>query len=112
MCGTRRLTIVADCMGPALLLEDKRGARCLPKVVLEAIRIGLVSDEPIRLEGLASILDQSSLPGKPQLLPMPGSIEELLAAPTLEYLRLDLHSSPSGIEVLDLIRRARPSISA
>lgn len=76
----------------------------------EAILIGLVSDEPIRLEGLACILEQSSLPGKPQLLPMPGSIEELLQHPTLGYLLLDIHSSPTGIEVIDLIRRARPSI--
>ncbi len=41
---------------------------------------------------------------------MPGSIEELLQHPTLGYLLLDIHSSPTGIEVIDLIRRARPSI--
>jgi DNA-binding NarL/FixJ family response regulator len=76
----------------------------------EAILIGLVSDEPIRLEGLASILEQSSLPGKPQLLPVPGSVDELLEHPTLEYLVLDLHSSSAGIEVIDQVRRARPSI--
>jgi DNA-binding NarL/FixJ family response regulator len=76
----------------------------------EAILIGLVSDEPIRLEGLATILEQSSLPGKPQLLPIPGSIEELLEHPTLEYLLLDLHSSHTGIEVIDQVRRVRPSI--
>jgi DNA-binding NarL/FixJ family response regulator len=76
----------------------------------EVIHIGLVSDEPLRLEGLASIFEQSSLPGKLQLLPIPGSIDELLARPTLEYLLLDLHSSHKGIEVIDAVRRMRPSI--
>jgi DNA-binding NarL/FixJ family response regulator len=76
----------------------------------EPIHIGLVSDEPMRLEGLASIFEHSSLPGKPQLLPIPGSIEELLKNPALEYLLLDLHSSRSSVEVLKAVRRARPSI--
>jgi DNA-binding NarL/FixJ family response regulator len=76
----------------------------------EAIQIGLVSDEPIRIEGLASIFEQFSLPGKPRLLPIPGSIDELLERPTLEYLLLDLHSSTTGIEALHAVRRARPSI--
>jgi DNA-binding NarL/FixJ family response regulator len=75
-----------------------------------AICIGLVSDEPIRLEGLAYILEQSSLPGIPRLLPIAGSIDELLEHPTVEYLLLDLHSAKDGIEVLDAVRRARPSI--
>jgi DNA-binding NarL/FixJ family response regulator len=34
----------------------------------------------------------------------------LLERPTLEYLLLDLHSSTDGIEVLDAVRRVRPSI--
>ena len=78
--------------------------------IAEAIHIGLVSDEPIRLEGLASILEQSSLPGKPHLLPIPGTIDELLGRPSLEYLLLDLHATQKGVEVLDTVRRARPSV--
>jgi DNA-binding NarL/FixJ family response regulator len=77
---------------------------------LEPIHIGLVSDEPIRLEGLASIFEQPSRQEKPPLLPVSGTIEELLARSTLEYLVVDLHSSSGGLEILEAIRRARPSL--
>jgi DNA-binding NarL/FixJ family response regulator len=77
---------------------------------LEPIHIGLVSDEPIRLAGLTSIFDQPSRQGKPPLLPVAGSIEELLARPSLEYMVVDLHSSSGGLEMLETIRRARPSL--
>jgi DNA-binding NarL/FixJ family response regulator len=76
----------------------------------DPIRIGLVSDEPIRLAGLASIFDQPALQGKPPLLPVVGSLEELLARTALGYLVVDLHSSSGGLETLDVIRRARPDI--
>ena len=74
------------------------------------IRIGLVADEPIRLAGLASIFDQPARQSHAQLVPVPGTIAELLAQPTLEYLVVDLHSSSSGLKALDTIRRARPGI--
>jgi len=74
------------------------------------IRIGLVADEPIRLAGLASIFEQPAAAGKPPLLPIPGTIEELLAQSTLEYLVVDLSSSPGGLEILNTIRRARPNL--
>jgi DNA-binding NarL/FixJ family response regulator len=74
------------------------------------IRIGLVADEPIRLAGLASIFDQPARRSHAQLIPVPGTIAELLAQPTLEYLVVDLHSSSSGLKALDTIRRARPGI--
>jgi DNA-binding NarL/FixJ family response regulator len=77
---------------------------------IDPIYIGLVSDEPIRLEGLASIFEQPPLPGKPRLLPILGSVEELLARSTLEYLLVDLHSSSKGLEIIEAVRRARPSI--
>lgn len=76
----------------------------------EPIHIGLVSDEPIRLEGLASVFEQPSHQQKPPLLPIPGSIDELLARPTIEYLVVDLHSSSGGLEILEDIRRTRPSL--
>jgi DNA-binding NarL/FixJ family response regulator len=77
----------------------------------EPIHIGLVSDEPIRLEGLSSIFEQPPGEGKPRLLPVSGSIQELLLArPALEYLVVDLHSSSAGLETLEAIRRTRPSI--
>jgi DNA-binding NarL/FixJ family response regulator len=77
---------------------------------VEPIHIGLVSDEPIRLEGLSSIFEQSSRQGSPPLLPISGSVDELLARSTLEYLVVDLHSSSEGLEILKPIRRRRPSL--
>jgi DNA-binding NarL/FixJ family response regulator len=74
------------------------------------IHIGLVSDEPIRLEGLASVFEQPSRHGAPPLLPVSGSIDELLSRSTLEYLVVDLHSSSGGLEVLAPIRRVRPAL--
>ena len=76
----------------------------------EPTRIGLVSDEPIRLEGLISIFEQPPQPGKPPLAPIAGSISELLTDPAIEYLVVDLHASSSGLEIMDAIRRARPSV--
>ncbi len=74
------------------------------------VQIGLVSDEPIRLEGLISIFDQPIGDGHAPLLPVTGSLAELLANPALEYLVIDMHSSPGGLAVLDSIRRARPAL--
>jgi len=76
----------------------------------DPIRIGLVADEPIRLAGLASIFDQPAQQGQPRLLPVVGSMTELLASADLEYLVFDLHGSSSGLEVLGHIRRTRPDI--
>jgi DNA-binding NarL/FixJ family response regulator len=75
-----------------------------------AIRIGLVADEPIRLAGLVSIFDQPAQQGQPQLLPVTGSMEELLADEELEYLVVDLHASSGGLEALESIRQVRPDI--
>lgn len=74
------------------------------------IRIGLATNEPIRLAGLTSIFEQPSQHGKPPLLPIPGTIEELLAHASLEYLVVDIHSSHGGLEILKAIRRACPSL--
>jgi DNA-binding NarL/FixJ family response regulator len=74
-----------------------------------SIRVGLVAGEPIRLEGLASVFEKSAAPGEAKLVPVIGSLEELLADPTLEYLVTDLHASPGGLAVLEAARRARPA---
>ncbi len=75
----------------------------------DPIRIGLVADEPIRLAGLTSIFDLPPEKGQPQLVPVHGSTQELLASGALEYLVIDLHA-PSGMEVLQTVRRTRPDI--
>jgi len=75
----------------------------------EPIRIGLVADEPIRVAGLASIFDQPARQGHTQFVPLIASAPELLANPEIEYMVIDLHA-PSGLEMLDTIRRVRPDI--
>lgn len=76
----------------------------------EPIRIGITSDEPIRLTGLTSIFDQPAREGRPPLVPMSGGLEELLEQKSLGYLVVDLQSSSAGLEVLDTIRRSRPDL--
>jgi DNA-binding NarL/FixJ family response regulator len=77
---------------------------------LEPIQIGLFSDEPIRLEGLACIFEQPSTEGRAQLVPLVGTFDQLLSRPSLEYLVLDLQSSSVSMETLATVRRARPSL--
>ena len=74
------------------------------------IRVGLVADEPLRLEGLTSIFEGPVPQGQAPLVPVVGSMKELLAITPLEYLVIDLNSSSAGLGVLEAIRRARPAI--
>jgi len=76
------------------------------------IRIGLVTDEPIRLAGLASIFDQPARKSQAQLLPVVGSMPDLLLDRSLKYLVVDVHSSTSGFKSLETIRRARHDIKS
>jgi DNA-binding NarL/FixJ family response regulator len=69
-----------------------------------------MTDEPIRLAGLASVFEGRSGEGNAQLLPVIGTMEELLAGPGVEFLVVDLNSSSAGLGTLDTIRRARPDI--
>jgi DNA-binding NarL/FixJ family response regulator len=75
-----------------------------------SIRIGLVTDEPIWLEGLASIFDQGGEEDHAQLIPVTGTIEALLDIPTLKYLVVDLNAASNSLKTLDAIRRVRPDI--
>jgi DNA-binding NarL/FixJ family response regulator len=77
---------------------------------LLSIKVGLVCDEPLRLEGLISIFDQPAHNGKAQLVPVPGTLVELLNQPALEYMVVDLHASQEGLATLESIRRTRPSL--
>lgn len=76
----------------------------------DAIRIGVVADEPIRTAGLASIFDQPAQQGQPQLIPIVSKMDELLADPSLEYLVIDLNAATGGLDILESIRHIRPSI--
>jgi DNA-binding NarL/FixJ family response regulator len=74
------------------------------------IRVGLVADEPLRLVGLTSIFDGPTPGGQPPLIPVIGTLKELLAMTPLEYLVLDLNASSAGLGILEAIRRTRPAI--
>jgi DNA-binding NarL/FixJ family response regulator len=76
----------------------------------QPIRIGVISDEPIRLAGLSSVFDLPGKEGHSQLVPVPGQVRDLLAQPTLKYLVVDMQSAGNGIKALETIRRARPDI--
>jgi DNA-binding NarL/FixJ family response regulator len=76
----------------------------------EPIRVGLLAGEPIRLAGLASIFEDRPGNGFAHLLPVVGSLEELLADSTLVYLVLDLNSSSGGMATMGTIRRKRPDL--
>jgi DNA-binding NarL/FixJ family response regulator len=76
----------------------------------DAIRIGVVADEPIRTAGLASIFDQPAQQGQPQLIPIVSKMDELLADSSLEYLVIDLNAATGGLDILESIRHIRPSL--
>lgn len=75
-----------------------------------SIQVGLLADEPIRMEGLTSIFEALPTDGSAHLVPVIGEIEELLSSASLEYMVLDLHSSSGGVKTLELVRRKRPDI--
>ena len=74
------------------------------------IRIGILAVEPIRVAGLASIFDLPAQPGQAQLIPVVGSMQELLGASAIEYVVVDLHSSQGTIEILETVRSTRPDV--
>jgi DNA-binding NarL/FixJ family response regulator len=76
----------------------------------QPIRIGVLAGEPIRLEGLNMIFEQAPPPGQPQLVPVFGTLEQLLSNPGVEYLVVDLNSSSGGLPTLDVVRRSRPGM--
>jgi DNA-binding NarL/FixJ family response regulator len=74
------------------------------------IHIGLVSDQPLRLEGLISIFDHPAAEGKPPLAPITGTLQQMMGCPALDYLVIDLDASLAGLTLLETIRRSRPSL--
>lgn len=76
----------------------------------KSIQVGLVADEPIRLEGLVSIFELEPEEGHDRLVPVTGTFEELLAHTSLHYLVLDLNSSSGGLEALEIVRKKRPDL--
>jgi DNA-binding NarL/FixJ family response regulator len=97
-------------MQSVVILTAERGSMMSATRNPAPIRIGLVADEPIRLAGLSSIFELPAAADKPPLLPVSGTLEELLAESTLEYLVVDLSSASGGLEILNSICRSRPNL--
>jgi DNA-binding NarL/FixJ family response regulator len=76
----------------------------------DSIRVGMLTDEPLRLEGLASIFEHSPGEGCAPLIPVAGKMDELLSDSTLEYMVVDLNSSSESLWTLDAIRLKRPQM--
>lgn len=76
----------------------------------QPIRIGVLAGEPIRLEGLTMIFAQAPPPDQRKLVPVFGTLDELLANHEVEYLVVDLNSASGGIKTLETVRRSRPAV--
>jgi DNA-binding NarL/FixJ family response regulator len=74
------------------------------------IRVGVLAGEPIRLEGLTSIFEREPEVGQSKLLPVIGSLDELLGMDDLEYMVVDLNSPSGGFKTLTEIRHVRPEL--
>ncbi|MGB7548692.1 MAG: response regulator transcription factor [Terracidiphilus sp.] len=75
-----------------------------------SIRVGLVAEDPLWLEGVAGIFEHPPEPGQTPLLPVIGTLEELLARSAVDCLVVDLRSSFGRLQTLAEIRRARPGL--
>lgn len=75
-----------------------------------AVRVGIVTDEPIRLVGLNCIFEESPGDEAVNLIPVMGNLEELLTNSEIGYILLDLNSSSEGLATLQVIRGARPGV--
>jgi DNA-binding NarL/FixJ family response regulator len=74
------------------------------------IRIGVLAGEPIRLAGLSTVFEEAPEPGRPQLVPVIGTLPELLADTELVYMVVDFNSSAEGMRTLEAVKRARPGM--
>ena len=76
----------------------------------KSIRIGVLTDEPLRLEGLAGIFEERPAEGFAPLTPVFGNLDELLADRKLTFLVVDLNAFPSGVGAVEDICRRRPEM--
>jgi len=81
-----------------------------PEVSVHSVRVGLLSDEPIRLTGLASIFEEQPEDSQLRLQPVNGQMEDFLADGSLEYLVVDLNSETGTLATLEAIRASRPGM--
>jgi DNA-binding NarL/FixJ family response regulator len=76
----------------------------------KSIRIGVLTDEPLRLEGLAGVFEAWPEEGFAPLAPVFGELSELLSDRTLTFLVVDLNAFPSGVGAIKDICRMRPEM--
>jgi DNA-binding NarL/FixJ family response regulator len=76
----------------------------------EPIRVGVFTDEPLRLEGLARIFEDRSSKDHASLIPVMGRLDELLSDFKLRFLVMDLNSASDGMKTVEAIRSNRPEI--
>jgi len=76
----------------------------------EQVRVGLFINEPMRIEGLATILGTCGQGVTPRLIPVAGSAEGLLADTSLKHLVVDLNCACSNLKTLSFLRDARPDV--
>ena len=76
----------------------------------KTIEVGLVTKEPLRLEGLASIFENPPQHSQGEVVPVKGGLDDLLRRPAIQYLVIDLNASSPGLEILEAVRRQRPDI--
>jgi DNA-binding NarL/FixJ family response regulator len=76
----------------------------------EPIRVGVLTEEPIRREGLAGIFEDRPGEGYAPLVPVFGKMEEFLSDATLALLVVDLNSFSGGVAIVETIRRRRPQM--
>jgi DNA-binding NarL/FixJ family response regulator len=67
----------------------------------------VLTEEPIRQEGLASIFEAAPSERYVQLSPIFADLDELLSDSTLEYMVVDMNSPIVGMETVEDIRRRR-----
>jgi DNA-binding NarL/FixJ family response regulator len=70
----------------------------------------LLAAEPIRVAGLVSIFDLPPKRDQAKLVPVVGSLHDLIRITSLRYVMVDLHSSAGGFEHLETLRMKRPDI--
>jgi len=62
------------------------------------------------MAGLSSVFEVRVGESRAQPVPVIGTLVELLACSSIEYLVFDLNSSPDRLQSLEIIRRARPDV--
>ena len=74
----------------------------------DAIGVGVLAGEPLRLEGLTSVFDEPIGPGLTAVYPVLGTLEELLKDESVQFLLVDMNSSAGGLQTLREIHLVRP----